>query len=170
MRQEAQHTTRQTDRQTENKNAKLPPFCRMQNPTDKCGSRSKREKVLQEVESAKKSTRSFIHTCGWFLRHALRSSAKRPRAIPPDIAPGAPLPRFVPFVSHSSERERERGEEKPTPVSRFPHTRLIPKTQVPYHVPKATTGQIKTNPSPIVGPWDLKKVAGSNSVVCRWNT
>jgi hypothetical protein len=43
------------------------------------------------------------------------------------------------------ERERERREEKPTPVSRFPHTRLIPRTQVPYHVPKATTGQAWTN-------------------------
>jgi hypothetical protein len=64
MRQEGSTTHNKTDRQTENKNAKVPPFCRMQNPTDKCGSRSEREKVLQEVENAKKSTRSFIHTCG----------------------------------------------------------------------------------------------------------
>jgi hypothetical protein len=136
MRQEAQptkrQTDRQTDRQTENKNAKVPPFCRMQNPTDKCGSRSEREKVLQEVESAKKSTRSFIHTCGWFLRHALRSSAKRPRAIPPDIAPGAPLPRFAPFVSHSSERERESERRRKTnsrvPIPAYPSNTQNPST------------------------------------------
>jgi hypothetical protein len=38
-----------------------------------------------------------VHTCGWFLRQALRSSARRPRAIPPDdmtpAAAASPLPR-----------------------------------------------------------------------------
>ena len=27
-----------------------------------------------------------VRTCGWFLRQAFRSSARRPRAIPPDMA------------------------------------------------------------------------------------
>jgi hypothetical protein len=81
-------------------------------------------------------------------------SCAMPCAPPPnDLAQSRPT---SPPVLHSRasspssrtrrrERERERGEEKPTPVSRFPHTRLIPKTQVPYHVPKATTGQAWTN-------------------------
>jgi hypothetical protein len=85
------------------------------------------------VEGAKKSTRSFIHTCGWFLRHALRSSAKRPRAIPPDIAPGAPLPRFVPFVSHSSERAGERERRRKT-NSRVPIPAYPSNTQNPSSI------------------------------------
>jgi hypothetical protein len=44
-------------------------------------------------------SRGAARTCGWFLRHALRSSARRPRAIPPppDMTAAAtayPLPRL----------------------------------------------------------------------------
>lgn len=31
------------------------------------------------------SDSNIIHTCGWFFRHAFRSSVSRPRAMPPDI-------------------------------------------------------------------------------------
>jgi hypothetical protein len=36
---------------------------------------------LREIEK-----RRVVRTCGWFLRQAFRSSARRPRAIPPDMA------------------------------------------------------------------------------------
>lgn len=33
----------------------------------------------------RRGSRSGLLTWGWFFRHALRSSARRPRAMPPDI-------------------------------------------------------------------------------------
>lgn len=41
-------------------------------------------------------------TWGWFLRQALRSSARRPRAIPPDMAAAAAAPALRPRASELS--------------------------------------------------------------------
>lgn len=48
--------------------------------------RNKLHKLIKEIINTRYWTEKDVRTCGWFLRQDLRSSARRPRAIPPDIA------------------------------------------------------------------------------------
>jgi hypothetical protein len=51
--------------------------------------RSRLESGSGTIETKGEGTESKALTWGWFLRQALRSSARRPRAIPPDMAAAA---------------------------------------------------------------------------------
>ena len=63
---------------------------------------------IDEIKAEKKETEVVIRTCGWFLRHDFRSSARRPRAIP-DIFLSIDSPQLLRFEQEEAEK-RENDE------------------------------------------------------------
>ncbi len=109
----------------------------------KCAFRTRnakrKERKAEKKTEFKNRKENTICTCGWFLRHALRSSAKRPRAIPPDIAPLSLSLSLSPYRLALFTRSAKAHTKLPRPsshASAAPHTL---KSRSQFYVPKIPT-------------------------------
>jgi hypothetical protein len=96
------------------------------------------------------------------LRHALRSSAKRPRAIPPDIATLTLLSLSFSLSLSSRALHTLSKSTHQTPAAEFPRERCAsyPKIQIPILRPE-DSNQLGRSACPLDTP-DNTRTAGPN--------